>query len=260
MAPDTLDLAGKVAIVTGSGRETGIGACIAATLAKNGALVIINHVSDASSCRAAHVVEAISRQGGRAAVVKADITTPEGARALVDETLSVFGVDHIDILVNNAAAGMPHGALKATKESMDILFSSIVYAPIFLVQAAVPLMPRGSRVINIGSIASKLGMAPVAMYGAAKAAADALTYSMAMELGRSHGITINTVSPGPVDTDALPREQAERINQMLVPLTRAEERVGTTNDIADTVLLLVSEKSRWITGQVISVSGGITGG
>ena len=114
--------------------------------------------------------------------------------------------------------------------------------------------------VNIGSIASKLGMAPVAMYGAAKAAADALTYSMAMELGRSHGITINTVSPGPVDTDALPKEQAERINQMLVPMTRAEERVGTTDDIADAVLLLVSEKSRWITGQVISVSGGITGG
>lgn len=162
--------------------------------------------------------------------------------------------------VNNAAAGMPHGALAATRQSIDLLFSSIVYAPIFLVQAAVPHMPRGSRVVNIGSIASKLGMAPVATYGAAKAAADALTYSMAMELGRSHGITINTVSPGPVDTDALPREQAERINQTLVPMTRAEERVGTTDDIADAVLLLVSEKSRWITGQVISVSGGITGG
>jgi NAD(P)-dependent dehydrogenase (short-subunit alcohol dehydrogenase family) len=167
---------------------------------------------------------------------------------------------HALLPVNNAAAGIPHGSLSATKESLDTLFSSIVYAPIFLVQAVVPHMPRGSRVINIGSIASKLGMAPVGTYGAAKAALDALTYSMAMELGRSHGITINTVSPGPVDTDALPKEQAERINQMLVPLTRAEERVGTTGDIADAVLLLASENSRWITGQVISVSGGITGG
>ncbi|KAJ5126571.1 hypothetical protein N7448_007350 [Penicillium atrosanguineum] len=260
MSPDTLDLAGKVAIVTGSGRETGIGACIASTLARNGALVIINHVSDASSPRATNVMEDICRQGGRAAVVKADVTTPEGAKALINETLLVFGVDHIDILVNNAAAGMPHGVPNATRESVDTLFSSIVYAPIFLVQAAVPYMPRGSRVINIGSIASKLGMAPIAIYGAAKAAADALTYSMAMELGRSRGITINTVSPGPVDTDALPKEQAEIINRTLVPMTRAEERVGTTHDIADAVLLLVSEKSRWITGQVISVSGGITGG
>lgn len=162
--------------------------------------------------------------------------------------------------VNNAAAGIPHGSLSATRESLDTIFSSIVYAPIFLVQAVVPHMPRGSRVINIGSIASKLGMAPVATYGAAKAALDALTYSMAMELGRNHGITINTVSPGPVDTEALPKEQAESINQMLLPLTRAEERLGTTEDIADAVLLLASENSRWITGQVISVSGGITGG
>lgn len=120
-------------------------------------------------------------------------------------------------------------------------------------------MPRGSRVINIGSVGSKLGMAPAAIYGAAKAAQDALTYSMAMELGRGHGITINTVAPGPVDTDALSKAQAERIHGMLVPMTRAEERVGTTDDIADAVLLLVSEKSRWITGQFISVSGGITG-
>lgn len=121
-------------------------------------------------------------------------------------------------------------------------------------------MPRGGRVINIGSEASRLGMAPIAIYGAAKAAQDALTYSMAMEVGRSHGITVNTVSPGPVDTEALPKEQAEKVNGFLVPMTRAEGRVGTTGDIADAVLLLVSEKSRWITGQVISVSGGITGG
>lgn len=129
-----------------------------------------------------------------------------------------------------------------------------------MIQAAIPHMPRGSRVVNIGSIASKMGMAPIAIYGAAKAALDSLTYSMAMELGRGHHITINTVSPGPVGTDALPKEQAERIDRMLVPMTRAEERIGTTADIADAVLLLVSEKSRWITGQVISASGGITGG
>lgn len=121
-------------------------------------------------------------------------------------------------------------------------------------------MPRGGRVINIGSVASKLGMAPTAIYAAAKAAQDSLTYSLAMELGRGHGITVNTVSPGPVETDALPKEVADKIHGMLVPMTRAEERVGTTDDIADAVLLLVSEKSRWITGQVISVSGGITGG
>lgn len=162
--------------------------------------------------------------------------------------------------MNNAAAGSPKGALQSDRQSLDSIFESIVYGPVFTIQAALPHMPRGGRIVNIGSIASKLGMTPSAVYGAAKAAQDALTYSMAMELGRGHGVTINTVAPGPVDTDALPKEVAEKIHGALVPMTRVEERVGTQDDIADAVLLLASEKSRWITGQIISVSGGITGG
>ncbi|KAL4913231.1 hypothetical protein BDW62DRAFT_220833 [Aspergillus aurantiobrunneus] len=260
MALDTLDLNGKVAIVTGSAKETGIGACIATTLARNGALVVINHVSNESGPRAAGVAQAIRQDGGKAMVYQADVSTVEGATSLVHETLRGFHADHVDILVNNAAGGAPHGVLQATRSSIDAVFAPIVHAPIFLLQAAISHMPRGGRVINIGSEASRLGMAPIAIYGAAKAAQDALTYSMAMELGRSHGVTVNTVSPGPVDTEALPKEQADKVNRFLVPMTRAEERVGTVNDIADAVLLLVSEKSRWITGQVISVSGGITGG
>lgn len=280
MMPDTLDLNGKVAVITGSGKETGIGACIASTLARNGALVTINYVSDASAPRAARVAEKIREQGGRATVVQADVSTAKGSKELIKRTLDAFEVDKIDIIgeysyvfqmkrslykyahrsVNNAAGGAPHGALQATRDSLDTIFSTIVYAPIFLLQAAVPHMPHGSRIINIGSIASKLGMASTAIYGAAKAAQDSLTYSLALELGRSHGITVNTVSPGPVGTEALPKDVAAKIDRMLVPMTRAEERLGTTNDIADAVLLLVSEKSRWITGQVISVSGGITGG
>ena len=83
---------------------------------------------------------------------------------------------------------------------------------------------------------------------------------MLRQLGRGHGITINTVAPGPVPTGCLPPQVEAAIHEALVPLTRAEERPGTVEDIADVVLLLVSEKSRWLTGQVISASGGITGG
>ncbi|OQE17582.1 hypothetical protein PENSTE_c020G00102 [Penicillium steckii] len=198
MTPDTLDLNGKVAVITGSGKETGIGACIASTLSRNGAFVVINYVSHASASRATGVAESIREQGGKATVVQADVSTPEGSKELVKKTLDVFGTGNIDIIVNNAAGGTPHGALQATRDSLDTIFSTIVYAPIFLLQAAVPHMPRGSRIINIGSIASKLGMASTAIYGAAKTAQDSLTYSLAMELGRSRGITVNTVSPGPV--------------------------------------------------------------
>jgi NAD(P)-dependent dehydrogenase (short-subunit alcohol dehydrogenase family) len=98
MAPDTLSLSGKVAVITGSGRENGIGAAIAVALARNGASVAINYVSDSSASRAAKVAEHVEAVGGRVAVVQANVETPEGAKKLVSETLAAFGEDKIDIL------------------------------------------------------------------------------------------------------------------------------------------------------------------
>jgi NAD(P)-dependent dehydrogenase (short-subunit alcohol dehydrogenase family) len=98
MTPDTLSLAGKVAIVTGSGRENGIGAAIANALARNGAAVTINYVSDSSAPRPAAVAKKIQDAGGRATVVKASVVSPEDGQRLVSETLKAFGTDHIDIL------------------------------------------------------------------------------------------------------------------------------------------------------------------
>ena len=98
MSPDTLSLEGKVAIVTGSGREKGIGAGIAATLARNGARVVINYVSDSTAPRAAEVVKKIESQGGKVVAIQADVSTPEGASKLVSESLKAFNVEHVDIL------------------------------------------------------------------------------------------------------------------------------------------------------------------
>lgn len=98
MAPDTLSLAGKVAIVTGSGRENGIGAAIALALARNGASVTINHVSDSVATRAAGVAKKVEEVGGKATVVQANISTPEGAAKLINATLEAFKTDKIDIL------------------------------------------------------------------------------------------------------------------------------------------------------------------
>ncbi|KIY03502.1 uncharacterized protein Z520_00193 [Fonsecaea multimorphosa CBS 102226] len=261
MSPDTLSLAGKVAIITGSGKENGIGAGIASALARNGAAVVINYVSDTSASRAAGVAKKIENAGGRAVVVRADVSTQEGAKNLVETSLKALQVDKVDILVNNAGGGPLIDVMQATGEDVEKTFALNVFASLFMTQAVVPVMPRGGRIINIGSIASKMGMAPVALYSAAKAAVDTLSYALAMELGRGHGITINTIAPGPVQTDGLPPGAVgDAIPKFLVPLTRAEERIGTAEDIGDAVLLLTSEKSRWITGQYISASGGITGG
>lgn len=107
MTPDTLELHGKVAIITGSGKETGIGACIATTLARNGALVAINHVSDSSAPRAAGVVGRIREQGGKAVVVQADVSTVEGANKLVSQTLELLKVDTIDIIGSFSNLSLP---------------------------------------------------------------------------------------------------------------------------------------------------------
>ncbi|KAH8900828.1 NAD(P)-binding protein [Thozetella sp. PMI_491] len=260
MAADTLSLDGKVAIVTGSGRENGIGAAIALAMARNGARIAVNYVSDSSTPRAAEVVKKIQAVGGEAISVQVDLSDRKGAKKLVEETLKGFGVEKIDILVNNAAHARGADLLTADEDAVETTFRVGVFGPFYLIQAVVPVMPRGGRIINVGSVASKVGAWWAPFYSASKAAMDALSFTFSRELGRNHGITINTVMPGPVPTDSLPRGPvADYINGVLIPMTRGEEREGTVDDIADAVLLLASEKSRWITGQTISVSGGITG-
>lgn len=186
--------------------------------------------------------------------------------------------------MNNAAWAKPGPTLSNTPEDIAKAFEIAVYGPIYLIQATVPHMPKGGRIINIGTVASKIGLDAMPLYSASKAAMDALTFAMAREvsgalgpppvdawsrlltclsqLGQDKGITINTVSPGPVITDALPPgvAAADAIKDWLVSLTRAEARPGTVEDVADIVLFVASEKSRWLTGQVLSATGGIIGG
>ncbi|KAL7765007.1 hypothetical protein ACKLNR_002923 [Fusarium oxysporum f. sp. zingiberi] len=257
MTVDTLSLTGKIAIVTGSGRENGIGAAIAVALARNGAAVTINYVSDSITNRANALVDKIKADGGRATAVQTTIETPEGAQYLVQETLKAFETDHIDILVNNAGTGFPGETLAMQPDQVSKTFNVNVKGPIMMAQAVVPIIAPGGRIINISSTASKVGPADMATYGASKAALDSLTWSWAKEWGHSKGITVNSVAPGIVMTDIVPAGMADDLQRHYVGMTRAADRLGTTEDIADAVLLLVSEKARWITGQYISVSGGL---
>ncbi|KAL7785853.1 hypothetical protein V8C37DRAFT_393258 [Trichoderma ceciliae] len=264
MAVDSLSLANKVAIITGSGKENGIGAAIALNLAKSGARVVVNYVSDSTASRAETVRAKIEAAAGKGSVivVQADVSTQEGSKKLVGEALAGFEVDHIDILVNNAAYITGGPVLQSKAEDIRKSFEVSVIGPVLLLQEAYKHMPEFSRVINIGSVASKMGFNPLPIYGAAKAAMDQLTFSLAREVGRDgKHITVNTIAPGPVATDNLPSTpEVEPLTNYLLSVTRNENRVGTVEDIADAVLLLASEKSRWITGQFISVSGGINGG
>ncbi|KAI0132645.1 hypothetical protein BJ170DRAFT_718703 [Xylariales sp. AK1849] len=264
MAPETLSLAGKIAIVTGSGRENGIGAAIALALARNGAAVTLNYVTDSLATRAEKTAQSIRDLGARVALVQADITKPEGATKIVTETLKAFETDHVDILINNAGAGKVSPLLDMTPEQMQSDVAVNIFGPLFMTQAVVlqGKMPHGGRIINIGTVASKMGIQGLAFYAATKAAVDSLTASWAGELGRTHGITVNTLAPGPVQTDIvsdLNREVGRDVTDDFRPATRGGDRLGTVEDIGDAALLLVQEKSRWITAQWITVSGGVVG-
>ncbi|KAK3294435.1 uncharacterized protein B0H64DRAFT_343800 [Chaetomium fimeti] len=265
MAPATLSLAGKTAIVTGSGRENGIGAAIAMALARNGARVAINYVSDGSAPRAAKVAANVEAVGAQVIVVQADVSTPEGAAKLVKDTLSGFETDKIDILINNAGAGTGQGKLliDLTPEEVQKAFALNTFSTLYVAQAAAPYIPSGGRIVNIGTVVSRINNMPgVGVYGASKAAQEYLTAALAAELGPRQGVTVNTVAPGPTKTDAatwFPEgELRDEVNQKLSVGARLGRVAGDPEEVADAVLLVVSDAARWITGQYIAASGGIT--
>jgi NAD(P)-dependent dehydrogenase (short-subunit alcohol dehydrogenase family) len=193
--------------------------------------------------------------------------------------------DWTSILVNNGAAAANTSLMEAKRAQLEYEFAVNVFGVVYMTQAAVGVgrMPKGGRIINIGSIASKI-LVPPPVYGATKAASDAITTLFAGEvstdstnllswqqadrvaqLGKSHGITVNTIAPGAVPTEmskeylVAPDGAPTALQLSMWEQVRAANRLGTPEDIADAVLLLVQEKSRWITAQFISLSGGVTG-
>ncbi|KAI8802969.1 putative short-chain dehydrogenase [Cladochytrium replicatum] len=267
MTADSLSLAGKIAFVTGSSRENGIGGATAKALARNGAAVAIHCSSEDSRRRAEQVASALSKEFGvRTTVVVGKVQSFDDAKVMIEQILKSFGASHIDILVNNQAAAGVTPLLEATPEQLTNEFTVNVFSVIYLVQAVVRVgkMPKGGRIINIGSAASKL-LVPSLIYTICKAAQDAVTTLLAGELGPSHNITINSVGPGPTPTEMSKPYlveadgSASALQTGLILQTRAGGRLGTAADVADAVVLLASKQSQWITGQWIGVNGGLTG-
>ena len=247
-------LTGKVAVVTGASK--GIGAAIAERLAADGASVAINYATSKEDAEA--LAERIRGNGGKAKAIHADIGNPSQAKAFVDAAVKEFG--RLDILVNNA--GKFHIGPIGTVDEADVrsLFAVNVDGPIFATQAAASYFStEGGRVINVSSIAATHPLPGLSVYSATKAALDALTRVWAAELG-PRGVTVNAVAPGAVDTAMLkaatPRMGGEEAVKGMVARTPLG-RLGTTSDVADVVAFLASPDARWVTGQVVEVSGGI---
>ena len=239
----------KVALVTGASR--GIGAAIAARLAADGAKLVVNY---ARSERAANeVVESIRKNGRDAIAIRADISDLDQIPGLIDQTLQKFG--RLDILVNNAAYSQ-----RRTLDEMDLdhfarHFKLNVRGLLFTTQAAARHMQSGGRIINITSGIVRARVAGSAVYAGSKAAVEAFTRCLAAELG-PRGITINSLAPGPTESDMLRESVPEPVQKALISQTPLG-RLGAPTDIADAVAFLASEDSRWITGEVIGANGGL---
>jgi 3-oxoacyl-[acyl-carrier protein] reductase len=240
----------KVAIVTGASR--GIGRAIAEGLAAEGAAVVVNH--RVSAAQAQEVVAAIERAGGRAVAIQADMGRVAEARRLVRETVERFG--RLDILVNNAAVGKLAPFTEVTEQEFDANFAVNARGPFFAIHAAVPLMRAGGRIINISSCGTRITQANahLAVYLMTKGALEQIAHTFVKELG-PRGITINSILPGLVETELATTIPPER-RKSTVERT-ALGRVGMPDDIAGAVVFLAGDAGRWITGQSISVTGGL---
>lgn len=244
-------LTGKVAIVSGASK--GIGAAIAEKLAEDGAEVVVNY--SRSAAEAKQVVARIQAKGGKARAVQADVSKPAEAKKLVDATVRESG--KVDILVNNAGVFefLPLAAVH--EEHFDRQFDLNVKGLLFASQAAANAFgDRGGSIINISSVVSLSPLPNGSVYSATKAAVDAVTKSLAAELG-PRKILVNSVLPGATETEGTKAmEGSEELFSQVVPQTPLG-RIGRPRDIANVVSFLASDEAGWITGQVIAVSGGL---
>ncbi|MGC8787082.1 MAG: 3-oxoacyl-[acyl-carrier-protein] reductase [Anaerolineae bacterium] len=244
------ELTGKVAVVTGASR--GIGRAIAIKLASLGAKVVVNYRSNQAA--AEEVVRQIQGMGGEAIAVQADVSVYEEAQQLIQSALDHFG--RLDILVNNAGTTRDTLLVRMSEEDWDVVIKTNLKGAFNCTKAAQRAMikQRYGRIVNITSIAGLAGNPGQANYAAAKAGLVGFTKALAKELG-SRNITVNAVAPGYVPTDltaTLPPELVAKGIEM-TPLGRP----GTPEDIANAVAFLVSDEASYITGQVLSVDGGL---
>jgi len=245
-------LEGKIAVVTGASK--GIGASIAKHLAAEGAAVVVNYASSKEG--ADRVVDEITRIGGKAIAVQANVSKKAEVEQLFVKTQQVFG--RLDILVNNAGIYEYVPIEDITEEHFHKHFDLNVLGLILTSQAGVKHFgSEGGSIINISSIASTTTPATASVYSATKAAVDAVTKSLAKELG-PRKIRVNSINPGMVVTEGI---QAAGVigsdYQKQVEAQTPLGRIGQPQDIAPAAVFFASSDSAWITGETLHISGGI---
>ena len=245
-----LDLSGEVAIVTGAG--AGIGRAIAERLAEAGASVL---VSDLDAATAEEVAAAIGAAGGRAAALACDVTKEDQREAVVKAAVDAFG--RVTILVNNAGGGGPQ-PFDMPLDKFEWAFQLNVFAGFHFSQLCAPHMEAAGHgaIVNVSSMAGENKDRNMTSYAASKAAVNHLTRNMAFDLGPK-GVRVNAIAPGATRTHALATVLTPEIEAQMLKHTPLG-RLGDPEDMANAVLFLVSPMSSWVSGQVLTVSGGGT--
>jgi 3-oxoacyl-[acyl-carrier protein] reductase len=242
-------LEGRIVVVTGASR--GIGRAIALTMAQNGASLVINGNSEAQINRLGAEIEALGRE---CAIRPGDVANPETATGLAQTAISRFG--RIDVLVNNAGINMRSSSLEMTLEDWQRVMDVNLHGTLHCCRAVLPHMieRRSGKIVNVSSTVAKtphVNAAP--SYGASKAGVNYLTQHLALEMAK-HGICVNAICPGPIETDMATQWSDEYRQQVLAKIPLG--RLGTPEDVADGVLFLASKMSDFITGETINVNGG----
>lgn len=249
-----LQLQNKTALVTGASK--GIGAGIARDLATAGAAVVVNYASDQSGATA--TVDAITADGGRASAIQADVSHPEQVAQLFRQTQEKFG--SLDILVNNAGVYEAMLVTELTEQEFHRELNVNLLGPLLVIRESLGYFgPHGGSIINIGSAASRSYPSGYSIYAASKAGLDAVTGVLAKELA-SRKIRVNSVNPGATLSEGTKAAGLYGVDsdfeKQLVTLTPLG-RVGTPEDIAKVVTFLASDRSAWLTGEILFASGGL---
>ncbi len=240
-------LNGKVALITGS--SGAIGRAIAIKLASQGAVIAAHYGSNVKA--ADETARLVAATGSKAEIFKADIAVTAEIRTLFAALDDAYG--RLDILVNNAGVGIQKNISEISEEDYEATFAVNTKGYLFCMQEAEKRLGEGGRIVNISSLLAKLSRPGTALYAATRASARVFARIAAQEFG-SRGITVNSISPGPVEPGMF-QDASETMRQRARALSPFH-RVGAPEDHADIVAFLVSDQARWITGQDIVAAGG----
>ncbi|HAS41098.1 MAG TPA: 3-ketoacyl-ACP reductase [Microscillaceae bacterium] len=242
------NLKGKVALVTGASR--GIGAAIAQRLASEGAKVIVNYAG--SQEKAEQVVEAIQSNGGEAVAIQADVSNPEEVKALFIQAIVHF--KKVDVLVNNAGVMITKPVNHTTNEDFDHQFNVNVKGVFNTLREAYTKLEDNGSIINLSTTVNRLILPTYGVYAATKSAVEQLTRVFSKEIGR--GINVNTVAPGPVNTELFMKDKPTAMVERLASMNPFG-RIGEPNDIAEIIVFLASDAAKWMNAQNIGANGGM---